>query len=98
MPYRVCFLFISRSALRNDGIIVVKENVTSSGNIERDDTDASMTRPLRNYHQIFKKAKLKRIKQCRQTNFPEGIYPVYMFALLPSEKVKEEGLSDDVNT
>lgn len=29
------------------------------------------------------------MKQCKQTNFPNGIYPVYMFALVPSSEEKE---------
>lgn len=28
------------------------------------------------------------MKQCKQTNFPNGIYPVYMFALVPSSEVE----------
>lgn len=84
--YLLCLSFIFRNALTENGIIVIKENVASSGRIEKDDTDSSVTRPLKQFLQIFKKAKLKRIKQCKQTNFPEGIYPVYMFALVPMEK------------
>ncbi|KAG7311571.1 hypothetical protein JYU34_002620 [Plutella xylostella] len=82
----VSYLIRCKNALTENGIIVIKENVASSGRIEKDDTDSSVTRPLKQFLQIFKKAKLKRIKQCKQTNFPEGIYPVYMFALVPMEK------------
>lgn len=80
--------------MANNGIIVVKENVTSSGKVEKDETDSSVTRSLKQYFRIFKSANLKRIKQCKQTNFPNGIYPVYMFALVPNNTVKFEANSD----
>ncbi|XP_068620924.1 alpha N-terminal protein methyltransferase 1-like [Battus philenor] len=80
----VLYLTRCRDALSDNGVIVVKENVTSSGITEKDDTDSSVTRPFKEFLKIFKKANLKRIKQCKQTNFPNGIYPVYMFALVPN--------------
>lgn len=87
------FPFFYRDALTANGIIVVKENVTSSNVTEYDETDSSVTRPLKNLLSIFKTAKLKRISQCKQTNFPNGIYPVYMFALKPMKINKE--ISED---
>ncbi|KAL0894732.1 hypothetical protein ABMA27_013266 [Loxostege sticticalis] len=77
------YLVRCRDSLADNGIIVVKENVTSSGKVEKDEADSSITRSLKQYLKIFKCANLKRIKQCKQTNFPSGIYPVYMFALIP---------------
>ncbi|CAH0726677.1 unnamed protein product, partial [Brenthis ino] len=77
------YLIKCRDALSSNGVLIVKENVTSSGKTEVDETDSSVTRPLKLYLKIFKLAKLKRIKQCKQTNFPAGIYPVHMFALVP---------------
>ncbi|VVC92923.1 alpha N-terminal protein methyltransferase 1-like [Leptidea sinapis] len=79
----VKYLIKCRNALADNGIIIVKENVTSSGKVEADEVDSSITRPLKQFIQIFKSANLKRIKQCKQTNLPNGIYPVYMFALVP---------------
>lgn len=70
-------------ALNENGVIVIKENVTSSGKPETDEIDSSVTRSLKQFIRIFKQCNLKRIKQCKQTNFPNGIYPVYMFALAP---------------
>ncbi|KAL4706018.1 hypothetical protein ACJJTC_014240 [Scirpophaga incertulas] len=78
------YLLRCRDALSENGVIVVKENVTSSGKMENDETDSSITRTLKHFLKIFKSANLKRIKQCKQTNFPNGIYPVYMFALKPN--------------
>ncbi|XP_063529208.1 alpha N-terminal protein methyltransferase 1-like [Cydia strobilella] len=88
------YLTYCRDALSENGVIIVKENVTSTGKTEKDDADSSVTRPLKEYIKIFGKAKLKRIKQCKQTNFPNGIYPVYMFALIPN--LTSEGDSNDV--
>ncbi|KAG6446201.1 alpha N-terminal protein methyltransferase 1 [Manduca sexta] len=79
----ISYLVRCSNALNENGIIVVKENVTSSGKPENDDNDSSVTRSLKQYLKIFKDANLKRIKQVKQTNFPNGIYPVYMFALVP---------------
>ncbi|KAJ8726308.1 hypothetical protein PYW07_001006 [Mythimna separata] len=86
------YLIRCRDSLSPTGIIVVKENVTSSGKIEKDSTDSSVTRTFKQYIRIFKKCSLKRIKQCKQTNFPNGIYPVYMFALVPNHKELEQSL------
>ncbi|CAB3231103.1 unnamed protein product [Arctia plantaginis] len=66
----IAYLIRCRDALEEDGVIVVKENVTSSGKIEKDHTDSSVTRTFKQYISIFKKCDLKRIKQCKQANFP----------------------------
>ncbi|XP_072936504.1 alpha N-terminal protein methyltransferase 1-like [Epargyreus clarus] len=91
------YLICCRNALSPNGVIVVKENVTSTGKIETDETDSSVTRPLKQYLQIFKRAKLKRIKQCKQTNFPNGIYPVYMIALIPDSHCVDQQLNVDIS-
>ncbi|CAG9784466.1 unnamed protein product [Diatraea saccharalis] len=72
----VSYLIRCRDALAPSGVIVVKENVTSTGKTEKDETDSSITRSLKQFIKIFKSASLKRIKQCKQTNFPNGIYPI----------------------
>lgn len=80
---KLLFIYFCRNALAAGGVIIVKENVTSTGKEEKDKVDSSVTRSLKQFTTIFKEAHLKRIKQCKQTNFPNGIYPVYMFALVP---------------
>lgn len=85
-----------RDSLSDNGIIVVKENVTSSGKVEKDSTDSSVTRSFKQYIKIFKKCNLKRIKQCKQANFPNGIYPVYMFALVPNNKKIEKSIDHSI--
>jgi len=72
-----------KSALKKNGLVVVKENVTSSGEVEKDEEDSSVTRPVDVLHTIFKKAKFTIIKEFKQNKFPKDIYEVYMFAMRP---------------
>jgi protein N-terminal methyltransferase len=76
-------MLLFRRCLKKNGVIVVKENVTSSGKTEVDKTDSSVTRPLRVLSQLFSKAGLKQLTSTKQRGFPKGLYPVHMFALLP---------------
>ncbi|XP_076666559.1 N-terminal methyltransferase [Andrena cerasifolii] len=78
------FLRNSSSGLRPNGLIVIKENVTSTKNIEVDAKDSSVTRPLCEYYRIFEESNLVCIKEEQQHKFPRGLYPVYMFALKPA--------------
>ncbi|XP_050350765.1 N-terminal Xaa-Pro-Lys N-methyltransferase 1-like [Nymphalis io] len=70
----------SKSLARN-GVIVVKENISSSEEIEYDEDDSSVTRPYGSMVNIFEEANLGLIKSDLQTGFPDGLYPVHMFAL-----------------
>ncbi|XP_077281915.1 N-terminal methyltransferase isoform X2 [Temnothorax americanus] len=74
--FRKCSL-----GLKDNGVLVVKENVTTSNKIETDKEDSSVTRPLNTLRSLFEKADLICIKEQQQTKFPRGLYPVYMFAL-----------------
>lgn len=69
------------SALRKNGLIIVKENVTESDHPDMDVKDSSITRPLLNLKDIFRKAGLQCVREERQYTFPRNLYPVYMFAL-----------------
>lgn len=79
----VRFFKACSKGLKENGVIVVKENVTSSDSIEVDEQDSSVTRPLSLLYALFQKAKLDCIKESRQNNFPRGLYAVKMFALKP---------------
>ncbi|XP_045471270.1 N-terminal Xaa-Pro-Lys N-methyltransferase 1-B-like [Harmonia axyridis] len=72
-----------KKALRPNGVIVVKENITSSGSEEWDKNDSSFTRPMHLLKQIFKFSGLHCCKQLKQQDFPKSLYPVYMFVLKP---------------
>ena len=75
--------FFSRCSkgLRQGGFIVVKENVTSSGEVEADDDDSSVTRPPELLRDIFSRADLEIYKEFKQNKFPKELYAVHMFAL-----------------
>ena len=52
----------------------MKENVTSSGEVERDDEDSSVTRPPEVLREIFSLAGLDIIKEFKQNKFPKELY------------------------
>eukprot|EP00096_Caligus_rogercresseyi_P003800 TRINITY_DN1745_c0_g1_i1.p1 TRINITY_DN1745_c0_g1~~TRINITY_DN1745_c0_g1_i1.p1 ORF type:complete len:229 (-),score=47.87 TRINITY_DN1745_c0_g1_i1:2-688(-) len=74
-----------KKSLRPNGLIVVKENLTSSGVSEVDQEDGSITRPEEELLSIFQKAGLVLIKEMTQRLFPKELYPVKMFALRPKQ-------------
>uniref|UniRef100_A0A6M2DM80 Alpha N-terminal protein methyltransferase 1 n=1 Tax=Xenopsylla cheopis TaxID=163159 RepID=A0A6M2DM80_XENCH len=73
------------TGLKPNGIIVIKENVTSSGCVEVDEQDSSITRSLSEFQRLLTSAGLLITKEIQQTNLPKGLYPVYMIALKPLE-------------
>jgi len=79
----VDFFKRSSAALKPNGRIVVKENVTSSGQVERDEEDSSVTRPPALLKSIFAKAGLSIYKEFKQNKFPKELYEVHMFVLAP---------------
>jgi hypothetical protein len=52
--------------------VVVKENVTSSGQVEKDEEDSSVTRPPALLQTLFKRAKYTIIKE--RSNFISKVY------------------------
>lgn len=79
----VAFFKSCKNGLKSNGIIVVKENLTSSDKVEVDKEDSSVTRPISLMRKLLKKAGLHCIKEQKQSNFPRGLYTVKMFALKP---------------
>ncbi|KAL3989363.1 AdoMet dependent proline di-methyltransferase family protein [Acanthocheilonema viteae] len=76
------FLQRCKGGLKDNGCIVLKENVTSSEDrYDFDDEDNSWTRPKDALLQLFRNAGLTLIAQKKQQNFPKEMLPVYMFAL-----------------
>lgn len=69
--------------LRKNGLLVIKENVTTSDKVEFDPKDFSVTRPLQSMKVLIKEAGLRIVREQKQSNFPKGLYPVYMLALKP---------------
>lgn len=70
-----------RISLSENGVIIVKENITTSNELDYDDNDSSVTRPLSLFVKLFEEAKLKIVKTAIQKGFPDDIYPVYSIAL-----------------
>lgn len=64
-------------------MIVLKENLTSSGEVEMDHQDSSVTRPHSLVVELVQKAGLRVIKEQKQQRFPAELYEVRMFALQP---------------
>ncbi|KAJ8965299.1 hypothetical protein NQ314_004228 [Rhamnusium bicolor] len=81
------FLMSCQDGLKPNGVIIIKENITSSDEIEMDRQDSSVTRPMWLFRRIFDKANLVCYRQMKQHNFPKGLYTVYMF-VLKSKKIK----------
>jgi len=72
-----------KKGLKSNGVLIVKENVTTSDVVEIDKEDSSVTRPYAVLVEAFKQSGYKCIKEEKQQNMPQGLYPVYMFALRP---------------
>ncbi|XP_037025488.1 N-terminal Xaa-Pro-Lys N-methyltransferase 1-B [Bradysia coprophila] len=73
-------------ALNKNGIIVVKENITSTDMVVIDEVDSSVTRPLQMVKALLAQSGLRIVKMVRQSNFPAAIFPVYMFAMKPVKR------------
>ncbi|XP_076069990.1 N-terminal methyltransferase [Oratosquilla oratoria] len=82
-------------ALKVNGVIVVKENVSSSGEVEKDDEDSSVTRPLPLLKRIISRAGLCITKDVKQKNFPKGLYEVRMMCLKP--KVQQQSKNNTID-
>lgn len=72
--------------LNKNGIVIVKENVTSTDVVDIDTVDSSATRPLAMLKSLLVQSGFRIVKMTRQSNFPSGIFPVYMFALKPVKR------------
>ncbi|XP_037945107.1 alpha N-terminal protein methyltransferase 1-like [Teleopsis dalmanni] len=72
-----------RIGLAKGGYFVIKENVTSTKEVEKDEQDSSVTRPLKVYEDTLRLAEFRILRITRQQSFPKGLYPVYMIASRP---------------
>ncbi|CAG9949236.1 unnamed protein product [Clonostachys rosea f. rosea IK726] len=83
------YLELCKSVLTpNSGVIVVKENQSTTGADMFDATDSSLVREDGTFLQLFERAGLKLIKSDMQRGFPETptkrLFPVKMYALKPA--------------
>ena len=77
----IAFLQRCKQGLKEDGIIVIKENTNSNAGVDFDEKDSSFTRSKDAYVELMLRSGLKIIKEEKQKNFPKDIYDVWMFAL-----------------
>jgi len=76
------------AGLAPGGVIGVKENTARDGFI-MDKDDTSITRTTGQFKAIFKRAGLKLIAEEVQKGFPDVLFPVRMFALIPDPEYKD---------
>ncbi|KAF2486581.1 alpha-N-methyltransferase NTM1 [Neohortaea acidophila] len=65
------------------GWIVVKENLSTSGEDVFDETDSSVTRTDAKFRALFEEAGLRLVKTEVQKGMPADLYPVQSYALQP---------------
>lgn len=80
-------------ALKQGGVIVIKDNVARSGFLV-DKDDSSVMRSDRYMRSLFTRAGVQVIKHARQTDFPKDVYPVRMYALRPLAATLPAGVTD----
>lgn len=69
-----------QKALRPNGLIVIKDNVSYEG-VVPDEVDSSVCRDLQIVHNLVGRAGLSVIYEEQQVNFPKEIYQVHSLAL-----------------
>lgn len=74
------------TGLTRNGCIVIKENFTSTDDFCIDSNDSSVTRSLRITKNILESVNLRIIKIIKQSNFIQGLFPVYTIACRPMRK------------
>jgi len=72
-----------QNVLNEDGLIIVKENLSTSGEDVFDELDSSVTRCDQKFRDIFEKARLRIKKTEIQKGLPKELYPVRVYALVP---------------
>lgn len=72
-----------KKGLQSDGLLVVKENNTTSDDDVFDPEDSSKTRSDKNFRRLFKEAGWKLIATDLQKGVPKELYPIRMYALKP---------------
>lgn len=70
---------------RGRSVIVLKDNVSPTEESNFDDADSSFMRSREELLSIFRAAGLRVLAEERQTNMPKGLFPIYVFVLVPTE-------------
>lgn len=74
------FLRRCRAALRPNGLVVIKDNVSFEG-VVPDEVDSSVCRDLDILQRLVGRAGLRVLHQEQQPDFPKEIYQVHTLAL-----------------
>ncbi|XP_068609133.1 N-terminal Xaa-Pro-Lys N-methyltransferase 1 [Brachionichthys hirsutus] len=74
------FLRRCQKALRPNGLIIIKDNVSFEG-VVPDEVDSSVCRDLKTVHGLVHSAGLRILHEEQQKNFPKEIYQVHSLAL-----------------
>lgn len=78
----VTFLQRCRKTLNPNGIIFIKDNLSSSRkSLLVDEKDNNLARTDKHYKHIFAESGMTCVKERRQRQWPEDLYPVKMYAL-----------------
>lgn len=78
-------LSVTKKYLNQNGIIGVKENISSNSENIYDSVDDSTIRTDSKFKQIFHECGLVVISSCKQAGFPKELYPVKMYMLKPNK-------------
>lgn len=77
------FFIKASQSLSQGGLIIVKENQSTSDADIFDEQDSSVTRTDRKFRDIFEQAGLRLLLTSTQKGMPRGLFPVRMYALAP---------------
>jgi len=76
----VAFFQRCKAGLAGNGLIIIKENMSSSNEPDFDEEDSSVARPRNLIIDLAKRAGLSCVKEEKQKSMPKDIYEVRMFA------------------
>lgn len=76
----IAFFHRMRLGLQPGAYFCIKENVSSTNLVIKDDEDSSVTRPIELYERFLKEAGFRIVRKVKQQNFPKGLFAVYMIA------------------
>jgi len=79
----VMYLEKCGKVLKEGGLVVVKENLSTNGEDSFDEVDSSVTRTDKKFREIFEKAGMKIKKTEIQNGLPKELYLVRSYALQP---------------
>lgn len=89
-PDLVSFLEKAAGHLNENGMVVLKENITQKQNYVFHRDDISVTRSEATFKRLFEKAGMQVVAQEYQKDFPANLFPVCMFALRKNLKESED--------